>query len=74
MGYRGVKEKQGWKVGDADGRALLKHWGVLGGCRCVHIISQAGHGTQRVTIGRTRLLHSPLLAKAMHLCNLTHVH
>ena len=31
-------------------------WGVLGGCRGVHIISQAGHGAQRVTIiGRTRL-------------------
>ena len=36
------------------------------------IISQAGNGTQRVTIGRTRLLHSPLLAKAMHLCDLTY--
>ena len=48
---------QGRRVGDANQQALLNHWGVLGGCRGVHIISQAGHGAQRVTIiERTRLL------------------
>ena len=51
---------QGWRVGDANQQALLGVLGgcqgVLGGCRGVHVISQAGHDTQRVTIiGRTRL-------------------
>ena len=36
------------RVGDANGLALLRHRGVLGGCPCVHIISRAGHGAQRV--------------------------
>ena len=52
----GAMVMQGWRVGDANQQALLNHRGVLGGCRGVHIISQAGHGAQRVTIiERTRL-------------------
>ena len=53
---RGTKVMQGWRVGDVNRQALLKHRGVLGGCQSVHIISQASHDAQRVTMGRTRLV------------------
>ena len=54
-GYRGVLGGCRGVLGGCWG-VLGGCWGVLGGCRGVHIISQAGHGAQRVTIiGRTRL-------------------